>query len=223
MGLVKRFKEWRASRQVKKVIIDNHHDLPIGKYLECVEITKSEIDEIDKATALLGILTGWSEADVENLSVNEYATLASGCGWLYAPMIPAKLEKEYQLGEFRVVVSDADTITTAQYIDFQSFVKDTNKYIIELLSALLVPKGKRYGEGYSLKELQQSIRDYLPTDVATTMVAFFLNRLRQLTADIPHSLEEEVKNAPAKTEMQKAQKKKALQALANLRKNGGGL
>lgn len=222
MGVIQRFKDWRYKRKEKWHIIDNHHDLPIGKYMECIDIAKSEIDGIDKATAILRVLTGWSEQDIENLSVVEYSALASGCGWLYEQVAVVDTKKQYKVGEFILCPSDADSITTAQYIDFQTFVVDADKYIIEMLSALLVPKGMRYNAGYSIKDVQKSIRNYLPTDDAISLVAFFLAKCQQSIADTRLSLDEEIKRAPAKTKEQKEMKKKAVEMLANMQRSGDG-
>lgn len=222
MGLIKRIKDWRLKRKEKWHIIDNHHDLPIGKYMACIAITMDERDNIDKATSILRVLTGWTEADLENLSVPEYSALASGCGWLYEQVPVVETKKEYKVGDFILCTSDAEKLTFAQYIDFQTFVKDADKYLIEMLSALLVPKGKRYNEGYSVKEVQDSIRAYLPTDDAISLVAFFLAKCEQSITSTPLSLEEEIKNAPAKTEEEKATKARAMEMLASIRANGAG-
>lgn len=221
MGLIQRFKEWREKRNEKWHIIDNMHELPIGKYLEIIEIGKREGDDIDKSTAVLQVLTGWSVGDIENLSLAEYSALASGCAWLYEPPKPVAVAKEYRCGDYTLRPTSADKLTTAQYIDFQAFVQDTDRYIVELLSVLLVPVGKRYGEGYDMAKVQEWIRRTLPADSAISLVAFFLHNANELMRDTLLSSEEAIRNAPAKTEEQKETKRKAMK-IVDIIKNGVG-
>ena len=153
MGLLDKLRR----RKEKWHIIDNMHELPIGKYLRILEISKSNAEEIDKSTAILQVLTDWSATDLENLSLNEYSALVTGCGWLFEQPKPTKIQRTYKIGDFELRLTDAKDICTAQYIDFQAYAKDMDSYIVELLSALLVPKGKRYGEGYDIERLRKHI------------------------------------------------------------------
>ena len=221
MGLFQKVKEWRKGRQ-KWHIIDNMHDLPIGKYLRILEISKSNAEEIDKSTAVLEVLTGWSATDIECLSLTEYSALVSGCGWLFDEPTPIPVKREYRVGDFVLRPTEAEQLTTAQFIDFQQFAQDTEKYIVELLSVLLVPIGKRYGEGYDVGGVRKWIAKCLPTDTAISLVAFFLANAEQSARRILTSLEEDIKTAPAKTTEQIKSKARALAILKLSLPNGGG-
>ena len=222
MGLFQRFKEWRNKRNEKWHIIDNMHKLPIGKYLQIIEIGKSEAHDIDKSTAILSVLTGWSANEIECLTLDEYSALVSGCEWLFEEVKPIAVKKEYRCGDFVLRPTLAKDLTTAQYIDFQTFAKDVDRYIVELLSVLLVPVGKRYGEGYSIEQVQEWIRRTLPTDSALSLVAFFLLNAEKSMSDTLRSLADTIKQAPAKTIEQMKTKAEAMAVVAELRKNGGG-
>lgn len=219
MGLFDKLKR----RKEKWHIIDNMHELPIGKYLRILEIGKSDAEEIDKSTAILEVLTGWSATDIECLSLGEYSALVSGCGWLFEQPKPTKIQRTYKIGDFELCLTDAKDICTAQYIDFQAYAKDMESYIVELLSALLVPKGKRYGEGYDVERLREHIAQYMPTDTAMTLVGFFLKSAQQSIGNILHSLEQTISEAPAKTIEQMQTKARAMAVAQHLRKNGGGI
>ena len=97
MGLLDKLRR----RKEKWHIIDNMHELPIGKYLRILEISKSNAEEIDKSTAILQVLTDWSATDLENLSLNEYSALVTGCGWLFEQPKPTKIQRTYKIGDFR--------------------------------------------------------------------------------------------------------------------------
>lgn len=219
MGILNKLKR----KKEKWHIIDNMHKLPIGKYLRILEIGKREAEEIDKSTAILQVLTDWSTTDLEGLSLNEYSALVSGCGWLFEQPKPTKMQRTYKIGDFELRLTDAKDICTAQYIDFQAYAKDMDSYIVELLSALLVPKGKRYGEGYDIERLRKHIAQYMPTDTAMTLVGFFLNNAQQSIGNILHSLEQTINEAPAKTIEQMQTKARAMAVAQHLRKSGGGI
>lgn len=222
MKLLQRFKEWRNKRNEKWHIIDNMHELPIGSYLQIIEIGKSDAEDIDKSTAVLSVLTGWSALDIESLSLGEYSALVSGCGWLYEEVQPVAVQKKYRCGDFVLRPTLAKDLTTAQYIDFQTFAKDADRYIVELLSVLLVPVGKRYGEGYSIERVQEWIRRTLPTDSALSLVAFFLLNAEKSMSDTLRCLADTIKQAPAKTMAQMKTKAETMALVEALQTNGGG-
>lgn len=222
MGLLQRFREWRERRNEKWHIISSHSELPIGKYQRIIEVTRGAADEIDKSTEILRILTGWSIEDIENLSLVEYSAMTSNCGWLQTPPQAVEVEKEYRVGDFRLRVTNCEELTFAQYIDFQTYAKDIDKYSIELLSVLLVPVGKKYNSGYDIERVKAHIARYLPTDVALSLVAFFLAKSLESTLNIPHSLEQLIREAPAKTMEEMQTKAQAITMVEALRKNGVG-
>ena len=80
-------------------------------------------------------------------------------------------------------VADYRKIRTAQYIDFQTFVKDAEKNIVEILSVMLVPKGKKYNQDYDVIELQNVLRRCLSVADALSLFAFFFVQFRQSIKD----------------------------------------
>lgn len=215
------FSKWRKKRE-KWHIIDNMHDLPIGKYLEIQEIGKRQDEAIDKSTAVLSVLTGWSVADIENLSLPEYSALASGCGWLYEEMPIAAVRGEYRIGDYRLRAVDAESLTYAQFVEFQQFCKDVESNLLNLLSVVLVPLGKRYGEGYNVRDVRKWIARYLPTDEAFALLAFFLSTAEQSLPTLANSLESIVRKAPARTTEQIRTKAEALAMLKAISTSGDG-
>lgn len=223
MGIIKKIKEWRNKRNEKWHIIDNMHDLPIGQYVRIMQIGKSEQSDIEKTTAILEVLTGWSAEDIENLSLPSYNALASGCSWLFKEPELVTIQHEYRVGDFVLRPTSATELTTAQFIDFQAYAKDADAHIIELLSTLLVPKGKKYASGYPMDAVRRWIAQTLPTDEALSLVAFFLINAEISLEGLATSLVEQVKTAPAVSKAQKEMKEKAISTLQPLLKNGDGL
>lgn len=209
-------------RKDKWHIISDMHELSAGKYVEIQRICKGEGEDIDKSTAILRVLTGWSEGDIESLSLTEYAALVSGAEWLYAEPKAVEPKTSYNLGDYDLRLTDAEAITFAQFVDFQAFAKDVDAHFIELLSVVLVPQGKRYGDGYSIKDVRKCIARSLPADDALAVIAFFLHNAQLSLSSIATSLEGVVQSAPSKTVAQTTAKARAMTMLRALRGGGAG-
>lgn len=163
-------------------IIDNYRDLPIGMYLDICEIDRrTDMEDINKQVLILAMLTGKSEDAILNLPLDEYRELAARSNYLRAPYDGEVLvAKSYKIGQWNLIpVEDYRKITTAQYIDFQTFSQEGEKRIVELLSTMLVPKGKKYNQDYDIIELQKTIREYLSVADALSLLAFFFVQFSQ--------------------------------------------
>lgn len=167
-------------------IIDNYRDLPFGVYLEICEIDKREdIEELHKQVRIISILSGMAENDIYNLPIDEYKELAMKMSFLSKPYDGEVLiAKSYTIGRWQLIpTQDFRKITTAQYIDFQTFAAEGEKRIIEILSTMLVPKGKKYNQDYDVMELQQCLREYLSVADALSLFAFFFVQFNLLIKD----------------------------------------
>lgn len=182
-------------------IIDNYRDLSIGMYLDICEIDRREdIEELHKQVQILSLLTGEAEEDIYNLSLEDYKALASKSAYLQKPYEGEVLTaKEYRIGEWVLCpVQDFRKITAAQYIDFQTFSKEGEKRIVEVLSTMLVPKGKKYNQDYDVVELQRDIRLHLSVVDALTLFAFFFVQFNKLIKDSLICCREEAMRIPDK-------------------------
>lgn len=167
-------------------IIDNYRDLPIGLYLEICDIDRREdLEDINKQVSIISVLTGMAEEDIYNLPLEEYRQLAAKSHYLSHPYEGEILTaKNYIVGEFTLVpVEDYRKITTAQYIDFQTFAKDAERNIVEILSCMLIPKGKKYNQDYDVLEVQKTLREHLCVADALSLLAFFFVQYRQSIKD----------------------------------------
>ena len=167
-------------------IIDNYRDLPIGLYLEICDIDRREdLEDINKQVSIISVLTGMAEEDIYNLPLEEYRELAAKSQYLRHPYEGEILTaKNYIVGKFTLVpVEDYRKITTAQYIDFQTFAKDAERNIVELLSCMLIPKGKKYNQDYDVLEVQKALREHLCVADALSLLAFFFVQYRQSIKD----------------------------------------
>lgn len=205
-------------------IIDNYRDLPIGMYLDICEIDRrTDIDELHKQVGIISLLSGMAEEDIYALPIGDYKALASKTRYLSHPYDGEVLTaKVYSLdGWVLQPVQDFRKITTAQYIDFQTFVKGGEQNIVEIISTMLVPKGKKYNQDYDVVELQKSLREHLSVADALSLFAFFFVQYNQLIKDSLTSCREEAMKIPDKEMRRKTLRK--IQEQEDLLKSGVGL
>lgn len=167
-------------------IIDSYNKLPLGKYMEIQEVSRNEsLEDIDKQVQILSILTGVAEEEILHLPIQDYKELVVKSGFLDPENINYHpVAKKYILGKFELIpCRDFRKIETCQYIDFQTYAPDLDKYLVEFLSVILVPKGHRYNEGYDILEVQKAIREEMSVSDGVSLAGFFLTWCRKSIKD----------------------------------------
>lgn len=205
-------------------MIDNYNDLTVGKYQEIMVVLKGKVvDEYATNIQLVSILSDMSEDDVLNLGLSEYKVLNQKLSFLLAEPPKRMIANMYKIGGFELeTMLDVRKMTVAQYVDYQTFVKDVDKYLIEMLSVFLVPKGMKYNEGYDIVEVQRAIRDNLSIVDAMSLSAFFLLWSQSLIKATLTYLTKQMKKM--KRTMKKPMEiQKMEEAIANLENVGAGL
>lgn len=180
-------------------MIDSYRNLPIGRYLEICEMARDEsIDALTQQVRTISLLTDMTEDEVLALPILEYKELAGKTRFLErdydGSMVVAR---SYKVGGFDLVpVRDFSKIITAQYVDYQNLSKEGEKYLVETLSTLLIPKGKKYNEGYDITEVHKAIRENLSVADVLSLSAFFLTKWLKSIRDSQTSLEREIRRMP---------------------------
>lgn len=192
-----------------KKIIDNYRNLPVGKWLEILELSRDEnVDALEQQVKTIAILTGLTDDEVLDLPIMEYKSLAAKTKFLEKDY-DGKLQiaKSYGLNGMELIpVKDFNKITTAQYVDYQTFSKEGDMYLVQTLSTLLVPKGKKYNDGYDMDAVQQAIRDNLSVADVVSLYAFFLTKWVKSIKDSQTYLDKEIKKIPNKLMREKLMK-----------------
>lgn len=162
-------------------MIQNYDALTVGKYEAIMRAQRFNADDINRRNlAILSILTDKSEDELLDLPVPKFRELMDGAAFLRRPLRPAPVLKAYHLGEMTLhPVADIRKMTTAQYIDFQTFIKQPEDMTAELLSCFLIPRGHRYNVDYDILEVQRAIREALPITAAEGLLAFFFKTSKQ--------------------------------------------
>ena len=158
-------------------IIDSYNKLTLAQYQDIQAVQKDDsLEDIDKHIRILSILTGVSEDELMHLPIPEFTELSAKAQFLSAEAFnPGRMAKKYIINGMELIpVTDFRKLETCQYLDFQTYAGDLDKYMAELISVLLVPKGHRYNEGYDIIELQEHIRQEMSVADGATIVGFFL-------------------------------------------------
>lgn len=171
-------------------MIKSYNDLTVGKYQELRKLELEGLDALEQQVAILAVLNDMDEDEVFNLPLADYQKLASDMHFLDTqPVINTKHNpKTIKIGgEEYDVVQDARDLTAGQYIDYQHYlgVEDFDSQLPNILTVFVIPKGKKYGEGYNMAELANTFKEKMPIITAMEISSFFL---RQSLTSIKASL-----------------------------------
>ena len=197
-------------------MVTSYKEMTLQMYEHLSKIAESDTEDIEKQIQMASVLTGKSVKEVEDLPISEYHSLAKKTVFLMRePAVEQIKSNTVKINErVYVITNDVTKITTAQYIDFQEYMKQ-GKNLANVLSTLLVPKGEKYGEADFL-EVKKDI-ERLPICTALGLYAFFLKRFAKLIANTLHC------SMPAlKSEEEKTKAKDLIQWWEHLEKNGVG-
>ena len=187
-------------------MIDNYAALQLGLFLELDKVNNSDAEDIDKQVAIVSLLSGIAEADLLALPIADYSALAAKTEFLRHECPPVTAPSRLICGALVLVpTEDFTKITTAQYVDFQTFSKNGVEALPDLLSVLLVPEGHKYNEGYDIGAVKDAIRQ-LPLPVALGLSGFFFGKLVESIQASLTSLEEMAKTMPKSRQAEAVEK-----------------
>lgn len=200
----------------------NWNDITIGVYkrLQCLleweQTDDVVLDEVNKSITLLSILCDVDEDTISDLTTDEFKRLVGQCGFLNE--IPkVKIKDKYIInGKKYNVQFNVQDMTMAQYIDYQTFLKEKDKYISNILACFLIPDGKKYGDGYKIQEVVEDIEQYFSIVDAHSVCFFFTLAFQSLTRVTLRFLVKKMRKAMKK--MNKEEQEKAQIAIDHLNK-----
>ena len=180
------------------MMITSYKEMTLQMYEHLSKIAESDTDDIEKQIQMVSVLTGKTTKEVEDLPISVYHDLAKKTVFLMRePEIEQIKSNTVKINErVYVITNDVTKITTAQYIDFQEYMKQ-GKNLANVLSTLLVPKGEKYGDADFL-EVKKDI-ERLPICTALGLYAFFLQRFAKLIGNMLHCSMSALKSEEEKT------------------------
>lgn len=184
----------------------NYDELTLEKYLKMKDIIVSNDNDIDKEFNLIALLADISLDEVMECNLGDIQGISNKCNWLATEHINIKgdIHEITINGVDYEVVSDLQNFSVAQYVDFQNYPKDEH-HLAENLSTFVIPKGKKYGEGYDVEETISDFNKYMDISTAITLQNFFMRKLLTYIKDILHSLVQLMKMEMKKKKTKKNQ------------------
>lgn len=209
----------------------NWNDISVNTFIKLKALpslsSADEIEILDANVRLLSVLCDCSEDDISKLNAKKFSKLIDQTTFLKT-MPKVNIKEKYNINgkDYRLFLSLKD-MSIAQYIDFQTYYKDKDNNVKELLSCFLIPKGKKYGEDYSIDEVINDIGEHLSIVDANSIMFFFVILYQSLTKVTLTYLIKELKKMKKKN-LDKEMIEKKEQAIKELRKamdllpNGNG-
>lgn len=206
--------------------VKSYKDITIGQYnRDVIPVIKEgpTLDPVVFQARLIAALNGMTERDVLNLPISDYTDLALASKFLERPceMGGGRLASKYTLGDVTLIpCRNYETMTAAQFIDFQQLSQDVEANSVAMLSVFLVPEGHAYNDGYDIRDVQRAIADHLSVQDAFEVLGFFfLNAVQSWRASLTSS--RKMVNR-LKVASQRRELKRKLKAATRLLKNGVG-
>lgn len=204
-------------------MIDSYEKLTIKKYKEVKEVVNSNMDEAQVKIGLVAVLNDMQPNDVEDLPVITFNTLLQSTGFLMEEPQKRMVATVYKLGGYELdVLMNLSNMTVAQYIDYQNYLKNVDDNLTQIISVFLIPKGKKYCEGYDVIEVQKAIEENMSIVDAISLSAFFLLWYRSLTKGTITCLKRKMKWMKMWSK-KKEEREKLKEVIANLEAVGNGL
>lgn len=167
-------------------MITSYEEMSVGIFMEVKDILMDKTtSELEKRVRLLAILNNKSEEEIMGIPISKLTSMVSSMEFLSQQPKTKTPPNEITLnGNVYEIKYDVQNITTAQYIDFQTFIKDYDKYMVELASIVIIPKGKKYNEGYDIVAVQRDIRDYMSIVDLSSVCFFFVQLYKGLMGSL---------------------------------------
>ena len=212
----------------------NWKEISINTFKKLQDVLKDVIitddatlNNLNSNIAMLSVLCDVDEDTIASLSTSEFVKLVNDSNFL-SDMPKVKITDTYVInGKVYKVFLSLKNMSVAQYIDFQTFYKDYDKYTRELLACFLIPEGKRYGEDYDIAEVITDIGNHMSIVDAHSILFFFVILYQSLTKTILNYSIKDMKKMMRK-EKNKEQRMKMEQAIMEMKKardlvaNGNG-
>lgn len=195
----------------------NWDEISIKKFDEIKNALKTNFNnELEANLELLAVLCDADIQEVENLPLTEFSKLLKQVNFI-VKMPKVDIKDKYVInGKKYNVCLSVNKMTTAQYIDYQTFGKDIEGNLKNLVSVFLIPEGKKYGE-YDLENVIDELYNNMPIADAYSVCFFFTLQLQSLTKVTLSYLERKIRKE-MKKEKDKMRKEKIMMGLEQIQR-----
>ena len=145
-------------------------DITLQQYYQIKELLTNE----DEYTVLniLDVLYGIDSASLPLSALSKYN---NALDFLKDEIPVVDIKKKYNInGHTYESNCELTKVSTAQFIDYQNYLKEKQPRYEKLISVLFIPENHQYNDGYSIKEVQDDILHMSMVDVQS--IAFFIKK-----------------------------------------------
>lgn len=158
----------------KQIKIKNDWSVVTLKEFEQIEqILHADIPADYKAVNLLSVLSGEEVGLFENMPITQFSQLVKILDFLTTEMPDVKVHDSYTVNDHKYIVrAEIPSISTAQYIDYQTYMREKPIDLQKVVSVFLIPERHNYNDGYKIEEVLADIDDMRIVDVKA--LGFFI-------------------------------------------------
>lgn len=158
-------------------------DVSISQFEQIMSISGMKKNEIDKMIDILSVMTGETSESYKEMNIDDMTNQLSRISLLNSDTLKPRLKNGvYTIDDaIYVLTPSAKHMTGGQFIDYQVTLQNNPNDIAMFCAIFLIPKGKKYGEGYDVIELKEKIYDNLPYIDAMGISFFFQKTLEVLS------------------------------------------
>lgn len=185
-------------------------DVTLCQFDEINAILQMRIDELDKMIQILSVMTG---VEYETYLDYDLPKITEELKKVYfineKPETRFDCKGEYIIGDLNLKLTlSGQHMTAGQFIDYNNTIATNKEDYAMLCAILLVPDGKKYGEGYEVLELREKLYKEFKVVDALGVCFFFTKMLNVLYECSLHYLIKKLKKA-----QKKEKDKKKIQAI----------
>ena len=191
-------------------------DITIGIYQDYVELQEKKLPEDEFIVAVVCVLCGVEKETLERVRYKDLKDISNNL----MKLLKKEVKEEKELikkvsfkGREYGFIPNLSSISLGEYVDIETFCKDSYKNLHKIMSVLYRPIVKEKGTRYSIEEYnpneykEDEFKDF-PLMVSMSALSFFF----RLGKKLPHIL----------LNYSVEEKKKEVQMLQQLVKSGGG-
>lgn len=137
-------------------------NITLRQYDDLQQILTDEGDEMQK---LSDITKMFFNIETEKMNLLDLAPYFKQVQELLSSKIQSKIiSRQYKIGDNTYCLTKMNSLTLAQFMDFQEVCKNPDN-TAQMLSTMLVPKGYDYNDGYDIEDVVEDIYNMNIEDV----------------------------------------------------------
>lgn len=187
-------------------------EIPMSVYDKIVKVSNDEdLSPMQINVEILSLLSEISVSEIWNMDINEVKKLSIKASFINKfDFDKNKKPKSVTINNMKCTIKyNLNDFSFAQFQDFQTFYQmGTDKYLQNILATIIIPDGKKYGDGYDLDEFTECLYNEMSiTDSQRVMFFFTKSLLLSLNHTRTYLISQMKKEV---TKMENSEKKKEL-------------